>query len=558
MVRMCGSLLYSPAYISHSQVLHPVRNMSTQKSPPNLLHSFLTNKLQQALALHQQGQLDRARAMYEDILKFQPAHSDALHFLGVIENHHGNHARAAKLIERSIAIFPNNPACYLNLGNAQKDLKQLPAALVSYNKAIALKPDYALAYSNRGVVLQMLQRLEEAVSAFDKAISIKPDYVEAHYNRANSLKNLGRMAAAIDGYNVAISLFPSFADAFLNRGSAQLELRQLEPALQSFETAATIRPDYAEAQWNKALLLLLTGDLTAGWPLHEWRWKLGNADHERRTFTQPLWLGEESLKGKTVLLYGEQGLGDSIQFVRYAKRVAALGARVILEAPQPLMELFKTVEGVSALIQQGQPLPEFDVHCPLLSLPLAFKTTLESVPGSSSYLQSEADKRDQWAQKLGAGSKKRVGLIWSGNRKHGNDHNRSIPLSMILPYLPRDMEYISLQKELRDTDRATLEESKNIRHFGDALVDFADTAALCDLMDVIVSVDTSVAHLCGALGKPTWLLLPHVPDWRWLLDRPDSPWYPSATLYRQNTPGDWGSALANVQRDLSRLLTEAN
>nr|WP_315488470.1 tetratricopeptide repeat protein [uncultured Rhodoferax sp.] len=519
---------------------------------------MLESKLQQALSLHQNGQLTQARAIYEDILKLQPAHADALQFLGVVENHHGNHARAVKLIEKSIAIFPHNPSSYLNLGNALREIKQLQGALVCYNKAISLKPDYALAYSNRGVVLQAMKRLDDAVSAFDTAIALKPDYIEAHYNRANALKDLGKMEAAVASYDAAISLFPDFADAHLNRGSALMELSKFGMALQSFETAAALRPDQADAHWNMALLLLLTGNLTAGWPLHEWRWKVGTSDNERRSLAKPLWLGEESLQGKTVLLYGEQGLGDSIQFVRYVKQVADLGAHVLLEAPLQLKNLFESVEGAGELVLHGQPVPVFDFHCPLLSLPLAFNTTLESIPASSSYLQAEPDRIRQWANKLGHPTRKRVGLAWSGNAKHGNDHNRSVPLSTLLQYLPDGFEYISLQKELRDSDQSILVNAKNIRHLGTELTDFSDTAALCELMDLVISVDTSIAHLAGALGKPLWVLLPHVPDWRWLLARGDSPWYPSASLYRQASPRDWGSALEKVNDGLNGLLTEVD
>lgn len=530
--------------------------MRTQNSSPALLHSTLATKLQRALSLHQAGQLQQARVIYEDILKLQPSHADALHFLGVVESHDGNHVRAIKLIEKSIEIFPHNPSSYLNLGNAQRELKQFQVALVSYNKAISLKPDYALAYSNRGVVLQATKRLDEAVSAFDTAIALKPDYAEAYYNRANALKDLGKMEAAVASYNAAISIAPSFADAHLNRGSALMELSQFDLAQECFETAATLRPGYADAYWNKALLLLLTGNFKAGWPLHEWRWKISNSDRELRTFSQPLWLGKESIHGKTVLLYGEQGLGDSIQFVRYVKQVADLGANILLEAPQQLNDLFKSVDGVGTLILQGQPLPAFDFHCPLLSLPLAFDTTLDTIPNSPSYLRVDADRLQNWARRLGPASTKRVGLAWSGNAKHGNDHNRSIPLSRILPYLPDGIEYVSLQKELRDSDKSALGKSTNIRHFGAELTDFSDTAALCELVDLVISVDTSIAHMAGALGKPTWVLLPHVPDWRWLLNRNDSPWYPSASLYRQTFPRDWGTALDKVKTGLSDLLTE--
>jgi tetratricopeptide (TPR) repeat protein len=515
-----------------------------------LLDSMLATKLRQALSLHQAGRLAQARSIYEDILKFQPSHADALHFLGVVENHNGNHARAVNLIERSISIFPRNPSSHLNLGNAQKELRQFQAALVSYDKAIALKPDYVVAYLNRGAALQAIQRFDEAVAAFDTAITLKPDYAEAYFNRGNVLKDMGRMEAAIASYDTAISFVPGFADAHLNRGSALMELSQFDFALKSFETAAVLRPDHADAHWNRSLLLLLTGNFMAGWPLHEWRWKLGNADRDQRNFVEPLWLGRESIQGKTVLLYGEQGLGDSIQFVRFVRHVANLGAHVVLEAPLQLKDLFKSVEGVGTLTWQGQALPAFDFHCPLLSLPLALNVTLDTIPNGACYLQANTDRLQHWSHRLGPTPLKRVGLAWSGNAKHGNDHNRSVPLSTFVQSLPAGIEYVSLQKELRDSDRTILDKCVNIRHFGPELADFSDTAALCELVDLVISVDTSVAHLAGALGKPVWILLPHVPDWRWLLGREDSPWYATASLYRQASPRDWGSALGKVHADL--------
>ena len=346
-------------------------------------------------------------------------------------------------------------------------------------------------------------------------------------------------------YDKAIALKSDYADAYYNRGIVLQEHKQFDAALASYDKALALKPDYADAGFNKSLALLLTGDFAQGWHLYEKRWLRKEKSHDQRSLTQPLWLGKETLEGKTILLHTEQGLGDSLQFVRYVPLVSRLGARVILEYDRPLAGLFEGLEGVSAVIEKGQPLPAFDYHCPLLSLSLAFETRLETIPSPTPYLTSPPEALQRWSARLGEKIQPRIGLVWSGNTANKNDHNRSLTLTQLLPHLPPDYDYVSLQKEVRESDQIALAQS-SIRHFGNELNDFTDTAALCDLMDLVISIDTSVAHLSGALGKPTWVLLPYVPDWRWLLDRDDSPWYASVRLFRQPKPSDWESALERV------------
>ncbi|PIT71198.1 hypothetical protein B9Z41_17075, partial [Limnohabitans sp. JirII-31] len=285
-----------------------------------------------------------------------------------------------------------------------------------------------------------------------------------------------------------------------------------------YDKAISLKPDYAGAHWNKSLELLALGQFKEGWKSYEWRWKHEDLGSKLPNFSQPQWLGVESLQGQTILLHSEQGLGDTIQFCRYAKLVKAQGARVVMEIPAALVPLLQGLEGVDELVQSRQALPAFDYHCPLLSLPLAFKTELSTIPSPEPYLRSDKAKVNQWRIKLGPKSKPRVGLVWSGSTQHKKDHNRSLRLDELIHYLPNSFDYVCLQKEIRAVDQETLKQSR-IQYFGDELKDFADTAALCELMDVVISVDTSVAHLSGALGRPTWVLLPYVPDWRWLLDR---------------------------------------
>ena len=331
------------------------------------------------------------------------------------------------------------------------------------------------------------------------------------------------------------------------------ELKQLDAALTSYDIAIELKRDYAEAYWNKSLALLLQGEFIKGFNEYEWRWKNENIKKiaGERSFTQPLWVGNESLANKTILLWSEQGLGDSIQFCRYAKLVKSLGAKVLLDVPKPLVALLDELEGVDLLIEKGKPLPNFDFQCPLMSLPLAFKTDLNSIPNPTDYLKNIAEKVEVWSKRVGEKSNPRIGLVWSGSTGHKNDHNRSLTLTDVIKHLPPNFEYVSLQKEVREADKDVLSNSA-IKHYGDQLVDFADTAALCDLMDIVISVDTSVAHLAGALGKTTWILLPYVPDWRWLLDRDDSPWYASAKLYRQGEDRQYAPVLERIANDLMK------
>jgi tetratricopeptide (TPR) repeat protein len=543
-------------------------------------------KLERANAFHQRGQLLEARTVYEEILDLHPKNFDALHLLGVVAAQMQNPRKAANLIAKAIKINPGLPAPHCNLGIALHELEKFEAALASFDKALELRPDYAVALCNRGHVLKTLRRLPAALASYDRAITLKPDLAEAHanrgavqcalkqwhaalasfdravalqphsaevrFNRGNVLKELGRLEAAVSSYDSAIAINPDYAEAYLNRGFVLKELMRWEEASANFDRAIVARPDFAEAYLNRATTALLQGQLARGWRDYEWRWKnpAGPNAAELRHFRQPLWLGQESIAGATILLHAEQGLGDTLQFCRYVKQVAALGTMVILEVQEPLVNLLQRLEGVSRVIARGAVLPEFDRHCPLLSLPLAFDTTLASIPGTTPYLHADPRKVAHWRRLLGSTPKPRIGFAWSGNSRQVNDRNRSIRLADLIGYLPANLDYLCLQKEISAGDRRILADHANISIVSDALVDFSDTAAVCECADLVVSVDTSVAHLSAALGKRTWILLSSNPDWRWMLNRDDSPWYPTATLYRQPSKGDWGSVLARLRRDL--------
>jgi hypothetical protein len=428
--------------------------------------------------------------------------------------------RAIQLYDQAIALNPSHAEAYYKRGNALRNLGRLDAALASYNHAIERKPDYAYAYCNRGVVQQSLGLTTAALSSYDQAIALEATDAMSHYNRALLLQDCSRWDEVLAGYNRAVSIDPGFADA----------------------------------QYNRSLALLFLGDFESGWRSYEWRWK--NARRlsigEPRNFTQPLWLGEESIAGKRLLLYSEGGLGDTLQFCRYAALIAAQDATVLLEVQAPLLGLLANLEGVSHLIAAGSALPLFDYQCPLMSLPLAFKTTLDTIPAAPKYLHSDATEVARWRTRLGERSRPRVGLVWSGNPNNSIDQRRSIRLADWVAHLPPEFEYFCLQKDVREADRAALISSPFIVTFDDDLLDFVNTAALCECMDVVISVDTSLAHLSGALGQRTWVLLPFNPDWRWLLGRDDSPWYPTARLYRQKAVGDWNAVFARIAADLRR------
>jgi hypothetical protein len=319
--------------------------------------------------------------------------------------------------------------------------------------------------------------------------------------------------------------------------------------LASYDQAIALRPDYADAHFFKGLSSLVTGDFEHGWIEYEWRRKAPAARITRRDFPQPLWLGEDGIAGKTILLHSEQGFGDTIQFCRYVPHVAARDARVVLEVEEPLCELMTDLAGVTQVVAKGGPLPEFDFQCPLASLPLAFRTRLETIPSGAPYLRVPRQAQEYWGALLGAKLVPRIGLAWAGNAKHVRDRERSMRLHDLLPLLDIDATFVSLQKEVRAGDAETLGNC-NMFHLRQEFGNFSDTAALISQLDLVISVDTSVAHLAGALGKPVWILLTHAPDWRWLLDRDDSPWYPSARLFRQRESREWGSVTMQVREAL--------
>ena len=713
--------------------------MTTSREPAapsgiDLLHAQTQSLFAQGLQLHSQGELDQAMGTYEQVLRLEPRHFQALHHVGIVAFQVGNFDMAAGFIRSALAVNPDDAGAHGNLGNALREMQQLDGALLSYDRALELNGADANTWYNRGVALQALQRhgdalrsydqalalnggddqawnnraavlkqmkqhapalqsaqqalalnphnleahsncgaillemkrLDEAEDSYRRALELAPDYADTHYHlgrlfllraryeealacyqKALSLKprpatvielrrglieaygklgrarlELGRPAEAallfdallkiddsdvniwqlhalalheagrneealvsIDralkfkpdngGYHLArglmlhaieryeeaqqscekaVKLAPHLPDAHATLGRLQARLGHFDRALKSYSQAIALDPNCAVAHWNQAQIYLRRGDYKQGWRAYEWRWKTPSLPmyKSKRDFPQPIWSGREALAGKTILLHAEQGLGDTLQFCRYAALLAQRGASVVLEVPPTLAGLMGTLAGVARVVIKGDALAPFDYHIPLMSLPLAFATRLDTVPGAAPYLASDPAKVAQWRALLGAQSRPRVGIVWRGAPNHLNDQHRSMSLSMLARLCSDRYEFISLQKEV-GPDEQSLLDTLPVRQVAGQLRDFSDTAALCELLDVVITVDTSVAHLAGALGKPVWVLLQTPCEWRWLEHRADSPWYPSATLYRQPRRDDWAPVIDAVAADLDKL-----
>jgi tetratricopeptide (TPR) repeat protein len=497
-----------------------------------------------AVSAYKAGNLAEAEQLCQQIVSARSDHFDALHVLAIVQAALGKSTMALENYDRAFALRPDHADALSNRGNALLALNRCEEALASYDRALAVRPDFAEALSNRGHALEQADRLDEALASYDRALKVRPDFVDALYNRGNVLKALKQYDAALASYDRATALRPGHADSHNNRGQVLRELMRFDEALASYDRALALQPRHIMAHCNAAALRLLRGDFARGWPDYEWRWMKASVVLANRIFTQPLWRGE-AIAGKTILLHSEQGLGDTIQFCRYVPLVAARGARVVLEVQKPLRALMNGL-GAAQVIAKGDPLPEFDLHCPLLSLPLAFGTTMETIPSANAYLAAPAQPSTAWQARLAVTPRSRIGLAWSGRAGHERDHERSIGLRAFLPLLETGAAIVSLQKEVRAEDAIVLKERGDVLNAGEELGDFSDTAALMSQLDLVISVDTSVAHLAGALGKPVWILVTHVPDWRWLLERDDSPWYPTARLFRQDATGAWDGALARV------------
>jgi tetratricopeptide (TPR) repeat protein len=471
--------------------------------------------------LKQQKRMDEAILSFDQALKVKPDYREAANASGLLYLEVKRYEEALARFTRSAEIDPSQAGAFNFLSCCQWPLRRFEDALASARKAYELAPDNPEITKNVGLVLQRLDRQEEALPWFDKALALRADFPSALNDRA-------------------ITLFA---------------LRRIDEAFANLDRAIELNPQFPDYYWNRSLFQLLVGNFDQGWQGREWGRKSTLVSFVDRKFTQPHWFGEEPIAGKTILLHSDEGLGDTIQYSRYAPMVAKLGARVILEVQAPLQALLTGMEGVSLCLPKNVEPPEFDLHCPIGGLPLAFKTRQETIPAAPSYLPPLPEAHlSAWQERLGAHERLRVGLVWSGNPAHFNDRNRSMSLRQMSASFDDRARFYSLQKDPRPEDTTTLQERSDVIDLTEHLTDFVETAALISHLDLVVTVDTSVAHLAAALGCPTWILLPHTPDYRWLLDRDDSPWYPSVRLFRQDARRNYDSALERVREELGVLI----
>ncbi len=505
--------------------------------------------------LQQQGRFSEAAQAYDQALQLAPQRAEAWFRLGELLKAQDRHIEAALSFDEALKCGHNDLDAANHAGLAYFNADRYDDAIARFDRSLQLKADQPGVLCLKGISLRRQRRYAEALEAGKRAHALAPHDPDIANSLGCILQNLGRHGEAIAVFDTAIAIRPDFADFHNHRGTSLAELHRFEEAFASFERAIALKPDFADAHWNAALFRLLTGDFERGWAAREWGRNCRAVGFVERTFAAPLWLADAPLAGRTILLHSDEGLGDTIQFCRYATMVAAQGARVLLEVDAVLQPLLAGVAGVERCLARGvDQLPAIDFHCPLSSLPLAFATRPETIPSVPSYLPTPpAERMQMWRDRLGPNGKLRVGLVWSGNPAHLNDHNRSVPLSALAPLLELNARFISLQKEPRAADRAFLALRPDILDLTADIFDFVDTAALISCLDLVVTVDTSVAHLSGALGKPTWIMLPFTPDYRWLLNRDDSPWYPNVRLFRQDAGRDYAPVIARVRDELNAI-----
>ena len=573
--------------------------------------------LERAFALHQSGRLAEAEPLYLDVLRAAPGEFTAQLLLGILRSQQGRNAEALELLTAALAIHPDSDLALLNYGNVLAAMERASEALASYDRAIALYPHHADLRNARGLLLASLRHFQEALADLDAAIAINPQLAQAWHNRGNALQGLGRLDDALASYDRALALNPGHvlshnacahvlrrlgrldealaasdralvldgadAQGWNDRGNILQDMNRHEDAIQAYDRALVLRPGYLEAltnrgtahrdllrfadaladfdqvlsrdgghalaHWSKGIVKLMSGDLAEGLALYEWRKRLP-APIEARNYAQPLWTGAETIAGKTLFCYIEQGLGDTILFFRYALMARARGARVILAVQDPIVPLMRDAGGdIEILGSAGVP-PDFDYHCPLMSLPLAFGTTRETIPAPIPYLKAQADRVEQWRARIGSEGFK-IGICWQGAASIAN---RSFPLSLLVPISEmKEVRLVSLQKgegagQIWGLRVETLGDDFDAENKA-----FLDSAAAMQALDLVITLDTSLAHLAGALGCEVWVALKFAPDWRWFLESSATPWYPQMRLFRQPAPGDWKSVFAQMQTKLRSL-----
>jgi Flp pilus assembly protein TadD len=547
-----------------------------------------TDELLQAKALHRAGRLAEARRIYKRVLIDEPENADALHFLGLLSFQLGHSAAAVDLMYRALALCPDSPDYHCNLGMVLVKSGQVVEALEVLERALELQPDYPEALDNLALVLEKQGKIGEAIAAWERSLTLKEDLVPAliHVGRAYHLqeryddglrvlrravelsprnpegqgylgcvlRKTGELEQAAVAFRIATQLDPASAEQHSNLGTALFELGDPQQSLAHLEKAVELKPDYIDGHWNLSLTLLALNDWQRGWLEYEWRRHSHQKKGLTRNYPQPEWNGCD-ISGRTLLVTTEQGLGDCLQFCRYAPLLAERGAKVIFEAPPQLCEILRGLKGVDCLVAYGEPPPKFDAHVQMMSLPGILGTRIGNVPVEVPYLHADPKREAIWKPKL-AGPGFKVGIAWQGSLTFGNDRFRSIPLRQFEPLAGIDgVRLFSLQKNFGAEQLDQLAGTFTVEQFDPPLDEggtgaFMDTAAVMNHLDLIVTSDTSIAHLAGALGVRVWVALGYGCDWRWLRERDDSPWYPTMRLFRQTTAGDWVGVFSRIAKAL--------
>jgi Flp pilus assembly protein TadD len=498
-------------------------------------------------ALQGKGQFTEAVAALRRALELKGDFPEAAYNLGIALGRQGDVDGAVAAFKKAAELKPDLAEAHYNIGNLLLEVKRFPDAIEAYCKAMEIRPKFAEACSNLGTALQRCGQLDHAIEAYKQTVAMRPDFAEAYNNLADVLRDKGNFEESGAAALRAVQLRPDYAEAYNNLGSAVLQSGDIDQATAAYRQAAALKPDYSLAHFNLACMLLLKGDFAQGW--REYEWRRGTDSElfaEWRRLPEKPWDGRRDIQGKTILLHAEQGYGDAIQFARYVPLVAQRGAKVALACPEPLVTIFRTLQGVEEVLPFGDLTPDFHEHCPLLSLPLALGTTAQTIPADVPYLRADPKRVERWKPKLAEQTGvKKIGLCWTGRAVP--DARRSVPSAALAPLSEiSNAFFVSLQKLEPTAKPVENPLGITLADWTKELKDFGDTAALIDQLDLVISIDTSIAHLAGAMGKPMFILLPFVPDWRWQLERCDSPWYPTARLFRQPKAGDWETPIRQL------------
>ncbi|MBC3882643.1 tetratricopeptide repeat protein [Undibacterium sp. LX40W] len=518
---------------------------------------FSAATLQLAAVYERNAEIEKAIEILSQLHHKQNTDIPTLLHLGRLEMMTKRDKEALVHFEMVVKLDPSSVEGLANYGVMLQADRKLEEALKQYDAALAINPQLAPLWHNKGKIAYDQKRFEDSSQFIRRALELSPHNADAIHHLGIALAGLERYEEAIAQFDLALSLNPQHAFSYFDRGRNYLRLEQYEEALIDLKRAVEIDPQFPEANFELGFANLALGNLEAGFKGYEWRWRCSPLKERLRPFSKPQWQGQRDIQGKTILLYGEQGLGDMIQLIRYVTEVANLGARVILEIHAPLIRLFEKFPGVAEIYKAGDILPSYDLRAPIMSLPYLFKTNLETIPFKENYFDSkqlqQAAKHD-WSADIKPSARKKIGVTWAGNRDFMHDRKRSVPFTMFSSIFSQDADFYCLQKELSDQDLEQLKTFPNIPFLGAKLTDMLETAALISHLDLVITVDTSIAHLAGAMGKEVWIMLPFNPDWRWLLKRKDSPWYAHARLFRQATIYDWAGVTQEIKHQLSECL----